>query len=65
MKKLRLKKWVKQLIAIIIAVIVICILTHLICIKFQYIRDISGKCDIEKGYICSSYEIKNYMARGK
>lgn len=63
MKKLRFKKWVKQLKAIIVAVIVICILTHLICIKFRYIRDISRKCDLERGYTCSLYELKNYMYR--
>ena len=56
MKKRKLKKWVKIVIAILILIIFI-FLTNITIDNFNNIAD---ECDNVKGYTCSIYEIKNF-----
>lgn len=61
MKKLKLKRWVKVVIGIIVV--------FMLGISIKKVVDINNdmltKCDNAKGYTCSYYEARLYAARGK
>lgn len=63
-KKLRLKKWVKILIVVIVLISIVFILTHLLLNKSDDFIKYANMCDQDKGSICSYYEVRNYMLRG-
>lgn len=56
MKKLRLKRWVKVVLVLIIGVI---------CVKAinNNMNDMYKQCDNAKGHTCSYYEARNYLNR--
>lgn len=55
--KLRLRKWVKVTLAIILLFI---ILTLILMEGTREFNDVAKLCDQEKGYTCSYYEVKNF-----
>lgn len=64
MNKLRIKKWVKNVIAIISIIIVAIILTYLICKNLSDIEELANQCDQEYGHICNQYELRKYILEG-
>ena len=64
MKKLRLRKWVKILIVVIVLISIVFILTHLLFNKSDDFIKHANMCDQDKGSICSYYEVRNYMLGG-
>lgn len=54
-KRIKLRKWVKCTIALLVAVIVVLCSTHFIIAKFN---DDAVKCDKNLGHTCSLYEIQ-------
>ena len=32
---------------------------------FKNFNDVADKCDAEKGYMCSTYEVRQYAIRGE
>lgn len=64
MKKLKLKKWVKVAIAIILLVIIAIILTHFLLNSLSDFNNSAMQCDQLKGNTCSYYEVKNYIKSG-
>ena len=63
MKKLRLKKWVKNLLITIFVILVIFVLIHFILSYQKRINNISNQCDEFYGRTCSWYEIENFKGQ--
>lgn len=61
MKKLKLRRWVKVVIGIII-ILILGIATKKI---IDTNNDMLNKCDNAKGYTCSYYEARLYATRGE
>ena len=64
MKELRLRKWVKIMIIVIVLISIVFILAHLLLNKNDDFIKYANMCDQNKGSICSYYEVRNYMLRG-
>ncbi len=64
MKKLKLRKWVKVAIAIILLVIIAIILTHFILTSINGFNEGSIQCDQIKGSTCSYYEVQKLIKTG-
>ena len=64
MKKLKLRKWVKVLIIVIVLISVILILTHLLLKKRDNFIKYADMCDSAKGSICSYYEVQKFIKIG-
>lgn len=64
MKKLKLRKWVKVAIAIILLVIIAIILTHFILTSINDFNESSMQCDQAKGSTCSYYEVQKFIKTG-
>ena len=64
MKKLKLRKWVKVFMTIILLIIIGYILAHLLYSNILRINKSAEKCDLEKGYTCSYYEVQKYIKTG-
>ena len=63
MKTLKLKKWIKNLLMIIIVVLVSIILIHFILSQIKRVDDISKECDEAYGRTCNWYEVENFKGR--
>ncbi len=59
MKKQRMSKFKKKII-IFIVFIFIALLFILIRKRFNDLKEQASKCDLAKGYTCTSYEIRNF-----
>lgn len=64
MNKVRIKKWVKNVIISVSIFIVIIILTYLICNYLSDIERLANQCDQECGHICNQYELRKYILEG-
>lgn len=64
MKKLKLRKWVKVAIAIILLVIIAIILTHFILTSINGYNESSIQCDQIKGSTCNYYEVQKFIKTG-
>lgn len=64
MKKLKLKKWVKVAIAIILLITTAIILTHFILTSINDFNESSIQCDQAKGSTCSYYEVQKFIKTG-
>lgn len=63
-KRIKLKKWARVTIAIILFIIAGYLLAHFILGSMHEFDDISKKCDKDKGYTCSYYEVRQYIIYG-
>lgn len=61
MKKLKLKKWVKIIISIVIIVLIGIAMKKVV----DKNNDMLNECDNAKGYTCSYYEARLYAIRGE
>ena len=57
--KLKLKKWVKVTLAILVTIITALILINLTEGAKDF-ENLAKKCDKDKGYTCSYYDIRQY-----
>lgn len=64
MKKLKLMKWVKVAIAIILLAIIAGILTHFILSSINDFNESAMQCDQAKGSTCSYYEVQKFIRTG-
>lgn len=64
MKKLKLRKWVKVMIVIILSIITIFVLAHFILKSIMNFDIYAKKCDKEKGSICTYYEVQKFVKAG-
>lgn len=64
MRKRRLKKWVKVVIAIGIILLVSYILASMFESVMTDLEDSAKQCDLEKGSTCSYYETRQYIIGG-
>lgn len=64
MKKLKLRKWVKVAIAIILLITTAIILTHFLLNSLSDFNNSAMQCDQLKGNTCSYYEVQNYIKSG-
>lgn len=64
MKKLKLRKWVKVVIAIVLLVIISIVLTHFILSSINIFNESAMQCDQTKGSICSYYEVQKFIKTG-
>lgn len=60
-RKLRLKRKVKNILFILLSILLIIISLILLIKNNKDFNKISEKCDLEKGYTCSYYEVRQYM----
>ena len=58
--KLKLKQSVKNTFATIVLIIIGVITLNSIKIGVEIYTELANKCDQEKGYVCSYYDIKQY-----
>lgn len=58
--KLRLKKWVKITLAILLIILMALILILTIMKGVKGFEELAKQCDQDKGYTCSYYEIRQY-----
>ena len=65
-KEKQLKKERRLNIATIIVMLLMMITIILLSVyAFKNYNDVADKCDAEKGYMCSSYEVRQYAIRGE
>ena len=64
MKKLKLRKWVKVMIAIILSIIAILVLSHFILNSIMNFDDYAEQCDKEKGSTCTYYDVERFIKDG-
>lgn len=60
MKKRRCKKWVKYCLNVSLLFLIAIILTMLVKSQLSDYSKVAQQCDLEKGYVCSYYEIRQY-----
>lgn len=64
MKKLKLRKWVKVMIAIILSIIAILVLSHFILNSIKEFDNYAKECDKAKGSTCTYYEVQKFIKVG-
>lgn len=64
MKKLKLRKWVKVTIAIILSIIAILVLSHFILSSIKEFDNYAKECDKVKGSTCTYYEVERFIKVG-
>lgn len=64
MKKLKLKKWVKVTIAIVLFVVAILVLSHFILNSIKEFDNYAEECDRRKGSTCSYHEVQKFIRAG-
>lgn len=64
MKKIKLRKWVKVTIAIILLIVAILVLSHFILNFVKEIDNYAEQCDRRKGSTCSHYEVQQFIRTG-
>lgn len=60
MKKRRLKKWVKYCLNIALLILIAIIFAILVKSQLNDYNKVAQQCDLEKGHVCSYYEIRQY-----
>lgn len=60
-KKLRIRRWVKNTIAIICFFAIAYLFTHFILNSINKFDKVAQKCDESKGYVCSYYEARQFL----
>lgn len=60
MKKRRCKKWVKYCLNIALLILIAVIFAILVRSQLNDYNKVAQQCDIERGYTCSHYEIRQY-----
>ena len=50
---------------LIVMVLMLFTIVFLSICAFKNYNDVADKCDAEKGYICSDYEVRQYAIRGE
>lgn len=63
-KRMKLKKWAKVTIAIIVFIIAGYLLAHFILDSMNDFEEAAKKCDKDRGYTCSYYEVRQYIIYG-
>ena len=58
--KLKLRKWVKVTLAILLTIIAALILIILIMEGAKDFENLAKQCDKDRGYTCSYYDIRQY-----
>lgn len=65
MKKRRCKKWVKYCLNVALLVFIAIIFALLVHSQLNDYSKVARQCDLEKGYTCSYYEIRQYGLKQK
>ncbi len=60
MRKRRLRKWFKYTLGVLVTIFITIVLTMIFKQEMKSFSDIAQQCDLEKGYTCSYYEIRQY-----
>ncbi len=60
MQKRRFKKWVKYCLNIALLISIAIIFALLVHSQLNNYNKVARQCDIERGYTCSYYEIRQY-----
>lgn len=60
MKKRRFKKWVKYTLFALATISVAIVLAMVFKQEMKSFNDVAQQCDLEKGYACSYYEVRQY-----
>lgn len=60
-KKLRIRRWVKNTIAIICFFAIVYLFTHFILNSIEKFDRVAQKCDESNGYVCSYYEVRQFL----
>lgn len=63
-KRIKLRKWARVTIAIILFIIASYLLAHFILDSMNEFEDVAKKCDEAKGYTCSYYDVRQYIIHG-
>lgn len=61
LKKYKFKKWVRCLLTILVVSIIVFVLIFLLLQNEKEFDKYANKCDQEKGYTCSYYEVRQYI----
>ena len=64
MRRFKLRKWVKVVIAIILIVIIGMAFAHFILNRESDFDKFAKQCDQKEGRVCSYYEVRNYIIYG-
>lgn len=64
MEKIKLRKWVKVAIAVILLAIIAGILTHFILSSINIFNESAIQCDQAKDSTCSYYEVQKFIKTG-
>ncbi len=65
MKKRKLRKWFKYTLGALVTISITIVLTMIFKQEMKSFNDIAHQCDLEKGYTCSYYEIRQYGLKQK